>query len=85
MRLQVNSGGMDISRVSGQNLLWQMGPQWASYKLLQGLVPHELIAYLSVFDLILTHVMVILSKGCEDNFQPHNSLKCSFINIWGLF
>ena len=30
-------------------------------------------------------IMVILSKGCEpDNFEPHNSLKLSFTNIWGL-
>ena len=29
--------------------------------------------------------MAILSKGCKlDNFQWHNSLKLSFINIWGL-
>ena len=28
--------------------------------------------------------MVILSKGCKpDNFEPHNSLKLSFTNIWG--
>ena len=29
--------------------------------------------------------MVILSKACKpDNFESHNSLKLSFINIWGL-
>ena len=29
--------------------------------------------------------MAILSKGSKpDNFEPHNSLKLSFINIWGL-
>ena len=29
--------------------------------------------------------MVILSKGCKpDNFESHNSLKLSFMNIWGL-
>ena len=29
--------------------------------------------------------MVILLKGCKsDNFVPHNSLKLSFTNIWGL-
>ena len=29
--------------------------------------------------------MAILSKGCKsDNFEPHNSVKLSFINIWGL-
>ena len=29
-------------------------------------------------------IMVILSQGCNpDNFEPHNSLKPSFTNIWG--
>ena len=29
--------------------------------------------------------MAILSKVCKpDNFEPHNSLKLSFMNIWGL-
>ena len=56
-----------------------------SNKLLQGLVSHKLTAYLSVFNLILTQWnMAILSKGCKpENFNPHNSLKLSFTNIWG--
>ena len=54
-----------------------------SQKLLQGLVSHELTAYLSVFNLFLTQtIMAMLSKGCKpDNFEPHNSLKLSFTNI----
>ena len=29
--------------------------------------------------------MAALSKGCKpDNFEPHNSLKLRFTNIWGL-
>ena len=29
--------------------------------------------------------MVIISKGCKpDNFESQNSLKLSFMNIWGL-
>ena len=29
--------------------------------------------------------MAILSKGCKpDNLEPHNSLKLSYTNIWGL-
>ena len=53
-------------------------------KSLQGLVSHELTAYLSVFNLFLTQwIMVILSKGCKpDNFESHNSLQLSFTNIW---
>ena len=45
-------------------------------KLLQGLVSHELTAYLSVFHLLLTQwIMIILSKGCKpENFESHNSL-----------
>ena len=63
-----------------------MSSQWGSQKLLQGLVSHELTAYLSVFNLFLTQwIMAILSKGCKpDNFEPHKSLKLSFTDIWGL-
>ena len=80
------SGGVDISKVPECHLLQQMSSQWGSQKLLQGLVSHELTAYLSVFNLFLTQwIMAILSKGCKpDNFEPHNSLKLSFTNIWGL-
>ena len=47
------------------------------------LVSHKLTAYLSVFDLFLTQwIMAILSNGW--NFESHNSLKHSFMNIWGL-
>ena len=42
----------DISEVPGCHLLQQMSPQWRSEKLLQGLVFHELTAYLSVFNLL---------------------------------
>ena len=43
------SGGVDISEVPGCHLLRQMSSQQGSQKLLQGLVSHELIAYLSIF------------------------------------
>ena len=80
------SDGEDISKVPGCHLLWQMSSQWDSKKLLQRLVSHELTAYLSVFNLLLTQwIMVILSKGYKpDNFEPQNSLKLSFTNFWGL-
>ena len=54
-------------------------------KLLQGLVSHELTAYLSVFNSFLTQwIMIRLSKECNpDNFELHNSLKPSFTNIRG--
>ena len=70
----------------GCHLLWQMSSQWGLRKLLQGLVSHNLTAYLFVFLPFLTQwIMAILSKGCKpDNFEPHNSLKLSFTNIWGL-
>ena len=66
------------------HLLQQMNSQLGSHKL-QGLVSHELTAYLSVFNPFLTPwIMVILWKGCNpDNFEPHNSLKLSFTNIRG--
>ena len=47
------SGGIDISKIPGCHLLRQMGSQWGSQKLLQGLVSHELTAYLSDLDFFL--------------------------------
>ena len=43
--------GVDISEVPGCHLLQQMSFQKGSQKLLQGLVSHELTAYLSSFNL----------------------------------
>ena len=79
------SSGVNISEVPQCHLLQQMSSQWGSQKLLHGLVYHELITYLSVFNLFLTQwIMTILSKGCKPyHFEPHNSLKLSFTNIWG--
>ena len=37
---------VDISKVPGCQLLWPMSSQWGSHKLVQGLVSHELTAYL---------------------------------------
>ena len=52
------SGGVDISEVFGCQLLWQMSSQCVSQKLLQGLVSHELTAYLSIFNLFKLKVYV---------------------------
>ena len=61
-----NSSGVDFSEVPGCHLLQQMSSQWGSQKLLQGLVPHELTPYLSVFGVLLTQwFMAILSKVCK--------------------
>ena len=80
------SSGVDISEVSRWHLLRQRSSQWGSQKLRQGLVLHELKAYLSLFDLFLTQlIMAILSKRCKpDNFESHKSLKLSLTNIIGL-
>ena len=63
-----------------------MSSWWGPQKLLQGLVSHELTAYLSVFDLLLTQwIIAMLSKGCKpESFESRNSLKRSFMNICGL-
>ena len=45
------SGGMGISQVPACHSLQQISSQSGSQKLLQGLVFHELTAYLSVFNL----------------------------------
>ena len=42
---------MDISEVPGCHFLQHMSSQGGSQKLLQGLVPYELTAYVSVFNL----------------------------------
>ena len=63
-----------------------MSSQWGPQKLLQGLVSHELTAYLYVSNLFLTQwIMAIVSQDCKTgNFELHNSLKLSFTNIWAL-
>ena len=50
------------------------------------LVSYELAAYLPVFDIFLTQLIVtILSKGCKtDTFESHNLLKLSFTNTLGI-
>ena len=72
--------------VPGCHLLREMSSQWGSQKLLQVLVSYELIAYVSVFDIILTQlILVILWKGCKpNNFESRNSQKISFTNIQDL-
>ena len=61
-----------------------MSSQWASQKFLQGLVSHELTAYLSIFNLFkLMELWPYHQKHvCKpDNFESYNSLKLSFTNI----
>ena len=80
------SDDADISEVLGCHFLWKMSSQWGFQKLLQGLVPHELIAYLSVFDLFLTLWIMAISKWCKpDNLESHNSLKLTSTVIWSLW
>ena len=69
------SSDVDISEVPGWHLLRQISAQWGSQKLFQGLVSHKLTAYISVFNLLLTQlIMAILSKECKpDSFELHNS------------
>ena len=43
--------GVDILEVSGCHLLRQISSQRGSHKLFQGLVSHDLTAYLSIFNL----------------------------------
>ena len=78
------SGAVDISEVPRCCLFLQMSSQWESQKLLQGLVSHEVTAYLFVFDVFLTQwIMAILPKECKpDNFELHDPLKLGFANIW---
>ena len=50
---KANSSGVEISEIPGCHLVRQMSSQLGSQKLLQGLISHELTAYLSVFNLLL--------------------------------
>ena len=43
------SGGINIAEVPGCHFLWQMSFQWGSQNFFQGLVSHELTAYLFLF------------------------------------
>ena len=71
-------GGVDIPKVPGCHLLWQMSSWWGSRNLLKGLVSHTLTFYLSDFYLPLCWLneMVISSKVDKlGNFESQNSLK----------
>ena len=63
-----------------------MSSQWGSQNLLQGLVSHEVTAYLFNFKQFqLNELWTILSKACKpDHLELYNSLKLSFMNIRGL-
>ena len=76
-------GSASLQLFPGCHLLRQMSSQWGSQKLLQGLVSHELTAYLSIFNLFkLNELWPYYQKRV--NFELHNSLKLCFTNIWGL-
>ena len=62
-------GGLDISEVLGCHLLWQMSSQCVSEKLLQGLVSHELTAYLSIFNLFKLNSAANKSQKNEISFK----------------
>ena len=81
------SGSVDISEAPGCHFLQQIISQWGSQKLLQGLVSHELTAYLSFFDPFLTKwIMAILSNEWKPGtFESHNSLQLSFEVLQQIF
>ena len=73
------SSGVDISKVAGCHFLWQMSSQSRSQKLLQGLVSHELTAYLflkvvSATFLVVTKALVRLGKMIFISLQKLFSL-----------
>ena len=65
-----------------------MSSQWGPQKVLQGLLSHELKAYLCfwcIFNSMSYDYIIVLSKVCKpDNFESHNFLKLSFMSICGL-
>ena len=59
--------------------------QWGSQKLLQGLLSHELTAYLSIFNQFkLNELWPYYQKHVNQIILNHTTLKLSFTNIWGL-
>ena len=79
---QVKIPGKFHAEVPGCNLLQQVSPQLGSKKYFKDwyLIKSQ------PTNLFLTQwFMAILSKWCKpNNFEPHNSLKLSFTNIWDL-
>ena len=62
-----------------------MSSQWGSQKLLQGLVSHELTAYLSIFKQFkINELWPYCQKHVNQIILNCNSLKLSLTNIWGL-
>ena len=61
-----------------------MSSQGGSQKLLQGLVCHELTAYLSIFNLFkLSELWPYYQRHVNQIILNHITLKLSFTNIWG--
>ena len=60
-----------------------MSFRWGSQKLLQGLVSHELTAYLSIFNLYKLNKLWPYYQKHVNQIILNNSLKLSFTNIWG--
>ena len=79
--------GVDISEVPGCHLLQQMSFQWESQKLLLGLVSHELslpFCFRPIVNSMNYGLQLLHSMNVNQITLNHNSLKLSFINIWGL-
>ena len=75
--LKAISSSVDISKVRGSHLLWQMSSQWGSQKLLQRLVSYELTAYLFYF--VTQWTMAILSCT-PDNTESHKPFDQIFLS-----
>ena len=71
--------------VPGYHLLWQMNSNKGHKNYFKGWCLMNSQPTFLFFNLFLTQwSMVTLSKVYKpDNFEPHNSLKLSFTNIWG--
>ena len=83
-------GSGEICEVPGCHLLQQMSSQLGTQNLLQGLVPHELTAYLSIFNLFYLFNLFNLfcpyyqkhvNQNIFNRITLHNSRKLRFTNI----
>ena len=76
---------MDISEVTHCHLLRQVSSQLGSQKLLQGLVPRELTAYLSIFNLFKLNELWPYQKHVNQKILNHTTLLNLALQIFEAF
>ena len=64
---------------------WGFWGPWVSFVMIDEFSVSITILFFCFRPILTQWFMAIFSKGCKpDNFESHNSIKLSFLNIWGL-